>query len=498
MFRVIPVLFFLLTIFSLNAETVFVGFDTIYVDEEKALTELLPDSLHDRFVSVESLNEYVILSSETVTGAIHGTDVVEFFNSDAVKIASVSIRVFASVPLETFSVDADTLYMREGEVLQIPYSIVPENATYSNIEWRNSQPDIIDLSNDGGVTAKHFGLSKVDLIISPQNIQTSVFVSVYPKCNLLAPTINQNIQVCEGKNALFMASSPNIAWYNDAELTGLLGKGVLFSPNVTSEGIYRYYVVQEEGGCKSSPAEAVLEVIGLPNEPLQEEFFDVYESVDVSDEGYFSETMNWYQNNSLIYSGEGFPKNVKSGENKYTVTKQNQCESLPAEISFIYNDGELLNVKGFVHGDRVLCTVQIVDSESMVIVAEEENVDGQFSLQTPFKGEVLLRIVPNDDAYFTTYFGNTLFADESAGLTLDEMNIAGLDITLQKKTATHIFDRFSADIIDELYVYGLKGDLLGVYKNITANQLYVINKNLRKCVLVVKHNSVTDRFVSLY
>jgi len=497
MYKAVLILLLFSIVSIARSGTVYVGFDTMYVDEQKALIELLPDSLQNRFDSVMVMNDFVVISSETISGLKSGFDVVEFFDSEHQVIASVSIQIVAPVPVESVSINTDTIYLKEGDVHKIEFTIIPDNATFSSISWEVSQPDVIDVADDGTITATRFGLSKVNLVINPQNINTSVFVSVQPKCNLLRPDVNDTVRICSGKKALFMASSSNITWYNDIELTELQGKGAFFSPEVSTAGLYRFYVVQEVGACKSDPAEAVLEVFSLPEAPLKEEFSDRYEPVDISDPFYFREEMNWYQNSSLIYSGKGFPENIKEGTNQYSVAYYDQCESRKTDVSFEYAVGAVLQVKGNVNTYGDLCRVQLINAENMDVEAEIGDVNGAFVIETSFKGSVYLKAVPgNAENYYATYLGNTLFVDESTIINLDEMNVGGLDIDLQEKQLTSLIDEFSCnDVLESVTICSINGSILGTYEEILVRDLMSVLNKFGDVICVVKLGDSVVRFM---
>ncbi len=153
------------------------------------------------------------------------------------------------------------------------------------------------------------------------------------------------------------ATGVNLEWYDDEELTNLVGKGDSYQPDAakvvdgtTNQGIpriYTYYVISTDGGCKSEATTVTLEItacavlapeatkatvevcVGSNNDEKQ---------LEVEDTG---NEMRWYEDGKLMIgeiSNTFTPSQTKAGTYQFEVSQFDVCESPKTTITLIIHD----------------------------------------------------------------------------------------------------------------------------------------------------------------
>lgn len=123
--------------------------------------------------TTQSKISYEILQSTSTGAGINEQGVVSFTNTGVIKLKAILVEnetIYKTFELriedgltasESVSVTADKTLMRIGDTATLTATVMPSNATYSEIEWQSSNPDILSVDGDGKVTALASGTASI-------------------------------------------------------------------------------------------------------------------------------------------------------------------------------------------------------------------------------------------------------------------------------------------------------------------------------------------------
>ncbi len=145
--------------------------ESVKLDQEKLeLTEgdtatltatVSPDNAADKTVTWSSSDaEVASVSAGKVTALKPGTATITAKAGD--KTAACAVTVVAKVvPVESVSLDRETLNLTEGETATLKATVTPDDATDKTVKWSSSDKSIATVSSSGKVTAVKAGTATI-------------------------------------------------------------------------------------------------------------------------------------------------------------------------------------------------------------------------------------------------------------------------------------------------------------------------------------------------
>ena len=145
--------------------------ESVKLDQEKLeLTEgdtatltatVSPDNAADKSVTWSSSDaEVASVSGGKVTALKPGTATITAKAGD--KTAACAVTVVAKVvPVESVSLDRETLNLTEGETATLKATVTPDDATDKTVKWSSSDKSIATVSSSGKVTAVKAGTATI-------------------------------------------------------------------------------------------------------------------------------------------------------------------------------------------------------------------------------------------------------------------------------------------------------------------------------------------------
>ena len=130
---------------------------TMSVGETSQLTAtVLPDGVLDKTITwkIDDENIGTIDSEGNITAIAEGETKVSAIVDNVTAICALTV---VPVAVESISLNETTKKMSVNETLQLIATILPENATYKDINWTSSNEDIATVDDNGLVTAKGTG-----------------------------------------------------------------------------------------------------------------------------------------------------------------------------------------------------------------------------------------------------------------------------------------------------------------------------------------------------
>jgi uncharacterized protein (TIGR02145 family) len=156
------------------------------------------------------------------------------------------------------------------------------------------------------------------------------------------PPDAENITVCENNQIpdLF-AEGKNIKWYSDANLSNLLHSGNSCTTGKTLPGIYKYYVTQTIGDCRSKADTITLTIIPVPLAPVTQDV-SVCNNQPAPELTAAGENIRWYSDSlltNLVHSGSSFSSGqTEPGKYRFYITQTiAECVSEYSTFNLLIN-----------------------------------------------------------------------------------------------------------------------------------------------------------------
>ncbi|MBI5218267.1 MAG: T9SS type A sorting domain-containing protein, partial [Bacteroidia bacterium] len=212
-------------------------------------------------------------------------------------------------------------------------------ATGTNIIWYNDslQSNIVNTGNvfttgESAVdTFVYFATQTVSNCESPADM---VVLTINP---IPAPPLVSDTSICSSMTTPdLIAIGDNINWYSDSALTNLIYNGDTFSPGVSLQGIYHYWVTQTNAGynCEGHPSMVTLTIDSLlpPPVAIGQAICFGESAPDLTATG---DSIRWYSDaalTTLVHSGNIFNSgDTAVGNHVYYFTQNNHCGESTAD-----------------------------------------------------------------------------------------------------------------------------------------------------------------------
>lgn len=121
---------------------------------------IVPENATNKNVLWSSSDENVatVDPDGVLTAAGEGRTVVKAISEDGRKTAICEVEVYiVEVPVESVSVEPESLTLEVGEQFTLEATVLPEDATDRSVVWISSNPDVATVSSDGVLTANRRG-----------------------------------------------------------------------------------------------------------------------------------------------------------------------------------------------------------------------------------------------------------------------------------------------------------------------------------------------------
>ena len=204
-----------------------------------------PENATDKTVTWKSSDEAVATVAEdgTVTAVAPGTATLTVTTTDGEKTATCAVTVAAKVyPVESVSVDKETLEIVEGDTAALTATVAPENATDKTVTWKSSDEAVATVAEDGTVTAVAPGTATITVTTTDgektATCAVTVAAKVYPVESVSVD--KETLELVEGDEAALTATvapenatDKTIAWKSSDETVATVdanGKVVAVAP----------------------------------------------------------------------------------------------------------------------------------------------------------------------------------------------------------------------------------------------------------------------------
>ena len=136
-------------------------------ETQTLMATVLPDNAYNKEVVWSSSNQAVatVTGDGKVTGVSAGSAVITATTSDGNKKATCRITVIKPIPINEIILSKNTLSMIVGESFTLTATILPSNATETDLSWKVDDSSVATVT-DGKVTALKKGVTKVRAVHS--------------------------------------------------------------------------------------------------------------------------------------------------------------------------------------------------------------------------------------------------------------------------------------------------------------------------------------------
>ena len=181
---------------------------TLTVGETGKLTATVtPENVTNLEIVWSSADETVVQVAQdgTVTAVAAGSTSVSVTANPGAKTASCTVTVNAPEPVsvESVTLDQETMTLTVGETGKLTATVTPENVTNLEIVWSSADETVVQVAQDGTVTAVAAGTTSVSVTANPGAKTASCTVTV----NAPEPE-KPEIETVEIKAGTFMMGSP--------------------------------------------------------------------------------------------------------------------------------------------------------------------------------------------------------------------------------------------------------------------------------------------------
>ena len=269
-------------------------------DVKQAIVTVLPESATNRKVEWSSTNSSVVSVDQSgrMTGVGVGKATIYARATDGSGMFD-AITVEVINPVTGISVNPTSVSIAEGKSVTVTATVTPSNATYKDVEWSSSDPNVATVGYDGEITGINAGICKVYATSSDGNEVVGVCkVTVKETVPATGITINsKSVTMLPGQTRTLTArikptrSTESVTWVSgDTSVATVSPSGVI---TARGQGNTEVYAISNETGVESS-CEVI--VLALNATSITLEQYDTFD-LDV-----FGATQNikWYSNNKRV------------------------------------------------------------------------------------------------------------------------------------------------------------------------------------------------------
>lgn len=338
-------------------------------------TSILPENATDKRISFTSSDENtaIVDANGLITAVAPGTckiTVTAMDGGNAATSAQITVRqLVTGIKLGGVS---DGKVLLQGETLQIYPEVLPENATNKELNYSSSNEDILEVDQNGLVTAK--GLGKASVIVTAQDgsgVSAAVGIKVEePYLKLVKLALDTyDIEYGYSKDVKFMATVDTNIPTSDVVLTvvdetnnQLLklyddGNGV---DDISGDGIFsgETYINANEVGVKGYRAKYETQTTDYAQicfyKEIEEESFEKAADINTALEGIANVNSSKSDEEKLAALEEGLKSQdgVVDGSIQTSDKERTVCYMLESGISCIYELEDATDTKGSASEER--------------------------------------------------------------------------------------------------------------------------------------------------
>lgn len=172
---------------------------------------VLPENASDKTVTWSSSSAYVATVSDegVVRGVSVGSCTITATAGEKRAVCSLTVR---PVPVESVTLDKESLEIIIGDTEMLTATVLPENATYLSVSWESSDVSVATVSSSGEVTA--VGVGDCTITATSEEIKATCSVTVLP-IHVSSVTLDRSdCELYEGSSLTLRAAvSPSNATY---------------------------------------------------------------------------------------------------------------------------------------------------------------------------------------------------------------------------------------------------------------------------------------------
>lgn len=147
---------------------------------------VLPENATNKNVTWNSSDENIAkVENGVVTGISEGTAIITVTTEDGGKTASIPITVASNevVPVESVSLNKQTLSLEVGDTTNLVVSFNPSNASNKNVKWTSSNEKVATISDTGIIKALSEGKTTITVTSEDGNKTATCELTVVKKTN---------------------------------------------------------------------------------------------------------------------------------------------------------------------------------------------------------------------------------------------------------------------------------------------------------------------------
>lgn len=229
------------------------------------IATVLPEDASDKSVTWTSSHDSICTVSQTglVTAVGPGLATIVVTSVDSGKYATCQVSV--NIPVQSITLNPDTLLMQVGDSRQLEVTILPDNATDTRIEWISSEESVATVDVNGNVTAKKGGTSVIT-VASASNPDVSASCEVIVIQSVTSVSLNKSRITINGLGEKYQlkatvhpddASNKSVVWTSSDEGVCIVSEFGLVT--AVEAGMATITVVTVDGG-KTATCEVIVKI----------------------------------------------------------------------------------------------------------------------------------------------------------------------------------------------------------------------------------------------
>ncbi len=329
-------------------------------------------------------------------------------NDNEVKTSYITVNAIPSAP----NLSGGNTYCSGDNVTAL-------SASGSNITWYSNANGTGQLGTGSTYLPSS---SASDVYYATQTVNgcesTTASVTVTINATPNAPSLSGANAYCAGDNVSDLtASGSNITWYSNANGTGQLGTGNIYSPSNSATDTY--YATQTVNGCESTTASVTVTINATPNAPSVSGGNTYCSGDNVANVIASGTNITWYSNangTGQLGTGSSYTPSATTTDTYYATQTTNGCESATSSVTVTINSTPAApSVSGantYCDGDNVS---NLVASGTNIVWYSNPNATGQLGT-----GNSYTPSATSTDTYYATQTSNGCeSATSSATVTIN-------------------------------------------------------------------------------
>lgn len=227
--------------------------------------------------------------------------------------------------IDDLNINASKINMSIGANYRLVYDVYPYSANFNNIDFISSDNNVIEVNDDGVITAKRVGQAIIYITANNGKIADDVLVQVFNRKDSKLP-IKDTLDITPGGSYSFYLFSSNnkLTWSSiDENIASVDQNGIIYGKKV---GNTKILVSTLKGDAKLIDINVTNDLVPVNNVSLD----NVLMSMELGQEYYVNaiiepsnatnQSLKWNSSNSKVISVNEYGKITAVGEGKSTLT----------------------------------------------------------------------------------------------------------------------------------------------------------------------------------